>query len=55
MFSSHHLSWMEALIYFPTMEGMVFVLKWNTEILNDKLIVSMRDLGITDEIEPKSV
>lgn len=44
MFSSHHLSWMEA--YFPTMEGMVFVLKWNTEILDDKLIVSMRDLGI---------
>jgi hypothetical protein len=45
---------METLIYFPKMEGVVFVLKWNTEIMDDTAIVSMRDLGITDENEPKS-
>ena len=45
---------MGTLIYFPKMEGMVFVLKWNTEILDDKAIFSMRGLGITDENEPMS-
>jgi hypothetical protein len=52
---------MGTLIYFPKMEGMVFVLKWNTEIMDYTAIVSMRNhkgkYGQKDGIhenEPKS-
>ena len=37
------------LIYFPTMVGMVYVLKWNAEILNKEALVSVSDLGLAGE------
>ena len=37
------------LIYFPTMAGMVYVLKWNAEILDEKALVSINDLGRAGE------
>ena len=37
------------LIYFPTMVGMVYVLKWNSEILNKEALVSVSDLGLAGE------
>jgi len=33
------------LIYFPTMVGMVYVLKWNALVLNEDALVSWSDLG----------
>ena len=37
------------LIYFPTMVGMVYVLKWNAPILNEDALVSWSDLGTAGE------
>ena len=37
------------LIYFPTMVGMVYVLKWNKEILDESALVSISDLGQVGE------
>ena len=37
------------LIYFPTMVGMVYVLKWNSELLNEKAMISLSDLGYAGE------
>ena len=37
------------LIYFPTMAGMVYVLKWNAEILDEESLVSISDLGRAGE------
>ncbi|MBN37254.1 MAG: hypothetical protein CMI29_02195 [Opitutae bacterium] len=37
------------LIYFPTMVGMVYVLKWNAPILNENALVSISDLGPAGE------
>ena len=36
-------------IYFPTMTGMVYVLKWNAEILDEKALLSISDLGPAGE------
>ena len=36
-------------IYFPTMVGMVYVLKWNAEILDEGALVSISDLGRAGE------
>ena len=33
------------LIYFPTMVGMVYALKWNAPVLNEEALVSWSDLG----------
>lgn len=37
------------LIYMPTMIGMVYVLKWNAEKLNEDALVSISDLGPAGE------
>jgi hypothetical protein len=37
------------LIYFPTMVGMVYVLKWNAPVLNENALVSISDLGPAGE------
>ena len=37
------------LIYFPTMVGMVYVLKWNAEILDENSHTSTSDLGKAEE------
>jgi glutamine cyclotransferase len=37
------------LIYFPTMVGMVYVLKWNAETLDEEALVSVSDLGRAGE------
>jgi len=37
------------LIYFPTMVGMVYVLKWNAPVLNEDALVSWSDLGPAGE------
>ena len=37
------------LIYFPTMIGMVYVLKWNAPVLNENALVSISDLGPAGE------
>ncbi|MEJ6524745.1 MAG: PQQ-binding-like beta-propeller repeat protein [Opitutales bacterium] len=37
------------LIYFPTMVGMVYILKWNALELNETALVSVSDLGIAGE------
>ena len=36
-------------IYFPTMTGMVYVLKWNAETLDEKALLSISDLGPAGE------
>lgn len=36
-------------IYMPTMLGMVYVLKWNAEILDENALVSISDLGSAGE------
>ena len=33
------------LIYFPTMVGMVYVIKWNAGKLDEQALVSISDLG----------
>ena len=33
------------LIYFPTMVGMVYILKWNVKTLDEEALVSVSDLG----------
>lgn len=37
------------LIYFPTMLGMVYALKWNAPVLNEEALVSWSDLGPAGE------
>ena len=37
------------LIYFPTMVGMVYVLKWNVNTFDEDALVSVSDLGRTGE------
>ena len=37
------------LIYFPTMVGMVYALKWNAPVLNEEALVSWSDLGLAGE------
>ena len=37
------------LIYFPTMVGMVYVIKWNAEKFNEQALVSISDLGKAGE------
>ena len=37
------------LIYFPTMIGMVYVLKWDVPKLNEAALISMSDLGTAGE------
>ena len=37
------------LIYFPTMVGMVYVLRWNAPLLNQDALVSWSDLGPAGE------
>jgi len=37
------------LIYFPTMVGMVYVIKWNAEKLDERALVSISDLGKAGE------
>ena len=37
------------LIYFPTMAGVVYVLKWNKEIVDEVAIASISELGRTGE------
>ena len=37
------------LIYFPTMVGMVYILKWNALELSETALVSVSDLGIAGE------
>jgi glutamine cyclotransferase len=37
------------LIYFPTMVGLVYVLKWNAETLDEEALVSVSDLGRAGE------
>ena len=37
------------LIYFPTMVGMVYVLKWNAKTLDEDALVSLSDLGQAGE------
>ena len=36
-------------IYLPTMNGMVYVLKWNVERLDEKALLSISDLGPATE------
>lgn len=36
-------------IYFPTMTGMVYVLRWNAETLDEKALLSISDLGPAGE------
>ena len=36
---------MRDLIYFPTMVGMVYVLKWNVNTFDEDALVSVSDLG----------
>ena len=36
-------------IYFPTMTGMVYVLKWNAETLDEQALLSISDLGPAGE------
>ena len=38
---------MRDLIYFPTMVGMVYVLKWNVNTFDEDALVSVSDLGRT--------
>ena len=40
---------MRDLIYFPTMVGMVYVLKWNVNTFDEDALVSVSDLGRTGE------
>ena len=37
------------LIYFPTMAGMVYVIKWNAKKLDGQALVSISDLGKAGE------
>ena len=37
------------LIYFPTMVGMVYILKWNAKTLDEEALVSISDLGRAGE------
>ena len=37
------------LIYFPTMVGMVYVIKWNAQNLDERALVSISDLGKAGE------
>ena len=37
------------LIYFPTMVGMVYILKWNEKTLDEEALVSISDLGRAGE------
>ena len=37
------------LIYFPTMVGMVYVIKWNAQNLDERASVSISDLGKAGE------
>ena len=37
------------LIYFPTMVGMVYILKWNVKTLDEEALVSISDLGRAGE------
>ena len=32
-------------LYVPTMAGTVYVIRWNSEILNEEAIVAINDLG----------
>ena len=40
------------LIYFPTMVGMVYALKWNAPVLNEEALVSWSDLGPAGKLGP---
>ena len=37
------------LIYFPTMVGIVYVIKWNAEKFNEQALISISDLGKAGE------
>lgn len=41
--------WVGDLIYFPTMLGMVDVLKWNANTFDEDALVSVSDLGRAGE------
>jgi hypothetical protein len=37
------------LIYFPTMVGMVYVLRWDAPVLDERALISSSDLGPAGE------